>query len=162
MTQHENIWIGPASASKKILVLGESAYGKLPAEIAGDEGYMRAYLADRVVNRAYSRISNACAKDRQSFWGSVMFTNFVQRVALKRDVRPTPEHYVEGRVRLAHLIQKYKPRAVWVLGKEQSEYAIPVLEQAGIPYEVTALPSAYRLKNEHLKASWQALLAKVE
>lgn len=159
-TYHEKIWIGSTYSKLRILVLGESWYGDFLGDLVTDEGYIRAYLKGSVVDAMYSRIANACELDRKEFWNSIMFTNFVQRVGATRDHRPTAEHYKGACERLARILKEHTPRGVWILGVGQGEYSAPVVDRAGIAYEVSAHPTSYGLKNATLGASWKALLAK--
>lgn len=160
VTDWAKIWKGEAFALRKIFVLGESWYGDYSDDLITDDGYVRAYLAGQVVDSLYSRIANACQLSRQDFWQGVMFTNFVQRVGATRAARPTVEHYREAGTRLARLLVEHQPLGVWILGIGQGEYSAPVVERAGIPFEVTAHPTSYGVKSATLYASWNALLAK--
>ena len=162
MTHAERIWVGPAFSKQQIFVLGESWYGNYPDELATDDGYIHAYLENRVSDRMYTRMANACGMTPKQFWESIMFTNFVQRVGATRDHRPSPEHYKSARERLARLLNVYAPRGVWILGIEQSAYSALVVEAAGIPFEITAHPTSYGLKNATLGASWNALMKKTQ
>ena len=160
MTQAERIWVGPAFSNQRIFVLGESWYGDYPDELVTDDGYIRAYLAGSVTDAMYTRIANACKMERKEFWEGIMFTNFVQRVGATRDLRPSAEHYRSASARLARLLEEHAPRGVWILGLEQGRHSAPVVEAAGIPFEVTAHPTSYGLKHATLGASWNALLEK--
>ena len=160
MSHAEKVWIGAGYSELRILVLGESWYGDFPDDLVTDDGYIRAYLDGRVTDAMYTRIANACKMSRSDFWNGVMFTNFVQRVGATRESRPSSEHYKDARVRLSRLLEEHTPRGVWILGLGQSEYSAPVVERAGIAYQVSAHPTSYGLKNATLGASWLALLAK--
>jgi len=160
-TYPERVWVGPNFQRLGILVLGESWYGDFTNELATDDGYIRAYLGDRVVDALYTRIANGVGLDKKSFWLSVMFTNYVQRVGPTRQDRPTQDHYRVAAIRLARLLAEHSPRGVWILGKEQSLYSEPIVQMAGVPVEVVAHPSSYGVKHETLRASWEALLAKM-
>jgi hypothetical protein len=162
VTYPERIWIGSGYSSQRILVLGESWYGDFPGDLVTDDGYIRAYLEGRVSDAMYTRMANACELERRKFWEGILFTNFVQRVGATRDVRPTPEHYRSACARLACLLEEHTPRGVWILGLGQGAHSAPVVERAGIPYEVSAHPTSYGLKNATLGASWKALLAKAQ
>ena len=76
-----------------------------------------------------------------------MFTNFVQRVGATRKSRPTTDHYKSASARLANLLVVHKPVGVWILGIGQGEYSAPIIKSAGIPYEISAHPTSYGLKN---------------
>jgi hypothetical protein len=160
VTYPEKIWEGSAFVQHRIFVLGESWYGDYSDELVTDDGYIRAYLAGRVVDALYTRIANACQLSRQDFWDGVMFTNFVQRVGATRDLRPTRQHFDAAGARLAGLLDDHQPRGVWILGVGQAEYSAPIVERAGIPFEVTAHPTNYGVENATLYASWNSLLEK--
>ena len=167
MACSEKVWIGPNYSYRRIFVLGESWYGDYTDDLVTDDGYIRAYLADCQSDSMYSRIANACMDDkslraRRDYWHGVMFTNFVQRVGATRDSRPTAEHYRDACGRLARLLEECTPRGVWILGLEQSRYSAPVVQRAGIAYEVSAHPTSYGLRNATLGASWKALVTKAK
>lgn len=162
MTYPERIWIGPNYASQRIFVLGESWYGDFPGDLVTDDGYIRAYLEGRVTDAMYTRMANACELEKKIFWEGILFTNFVQRVGATRNFRPTPEHYRTASARLSRILEEHTPRGVWILGLGQGAHSAPVVERAGIPYEVTAHPTSYGLKNATLGTSWKALLAKAQ
>lgn len=157
----DKVWIGPDFVSLGILVLGESWYGDFAQDIATDDGYIQAYLANRVVDRLYTRIANGVGMNKQTFWRSVMFTNYVQRVGPTRAHRPTQTHYAFAMSRLKGLLAEHSPRGVWILGIEQSQHSEPIVRAAGIPVEVVAHPSSYGVKHATLRASWETLLAKI-
>jgi len=167
MTYSERIWVGPNYHNRRIFVLGESWYGDYTDDLVTDDGYIRAYLEGIQSDSMYSRMANACMGDkglqaRRDYWHGVMFTNFVQCVGRSRADRPTTEMLKAARQRLAALLDTHKPAGVWILGKGQGEYSVPVVEEAGIPFEVTAHPTSYGLKNSILGASWKTLLAKTQ
>ena len=132
MTYAEKIWVGPEYSKRRIFVHGESWYGHYSGDLVTDDGYIRAYLAGRVKDAMYTRMANACCLKPHDFWGGVMFTNFVQRVGDTRDSRPSSEHYKGARVRLAHILEEYRPLGVWILGIGQAEYSAEVVERAGV------------------------------
>ena len=152
----EYIWIGSTYSQNRIFVLGESWYGDYADNT--DVGYVTNYLNGQQIDRMYTRMANACKLSRTDFWHQIIFTNFVQKVGQTRKDRPTKIQYLEARSRLEELLRLHKPRGVWVLGKEQSEYSSPVIAKAGIPYEVSAHPTSFGLTNEALGNSWNALL----
>ena len=152
------IWIGRNYSQKRIFVLGESWYGSYADNT--DVGYVSMYLEGRLADRMYTRMANACQLSRADFWHQIIFTNFVQKVGERREDRPTLTHYLEAKTRLADLLNLHKPCGVWVLGKEQAEYSSPVIEKAGIAFEVTAHPTSYGLTNKALGESWNALVRK--
>ena len=161
MSHPEKVWIGPKYEKRRILVLGESWYGEFSDELVTDDGYINAYLAGHQVDAMYTRIANACRSQKAEFWNDVMFTNFVQCVGSKRDSRPTVENYRKASGRLSALLKLHKPAGVWILGIGQSVFSGPIVQNAGIPYEISAHPTSYGLKNLTLGDSWRRLLKKV-
>lgn len=161
MTYPERIWIGPHYSNRRIFVLGESWYGDFPGDLATDDGYIRAYLKGRT-DAMYTRMANACEMAKEEFWESILFTNFVQRVGATRTARPTTQHYRNACERLARILMEHKPCGVWILGLGQGTHSAPVVARAGIPYEVSAHPTSYGLKNSTLGASWKTLLVKAK
>ena len=162
MTYVERIWIGPNYPMQRIFVLGESWYGDYPDEMSTDDGYIRAYLDGRQPDRLYTRIANACKIEKRAFWESIMFTNYVQRVGVTRDHRPSTAQYRDASARLARLLVEHAPRGVWILGREQARHSEPIVAAAGIPVEVTAHPTSFGVKHATLYASWIALLEKLQ
>ena len=143
-------------------MLGESWYGDFPDDLATDDGYIRAYLEDRVTDATYTRIANACKMAKKEFWEGIMFTNFVQRVGATRESRPTTEQYRIASERLVRVLAEHTLQGIWILGVEQGAHSAPVVERLKIPYVVTAHPASYGLKNATLGASWNALLDKMQ
>lgn len=167
MTHPERIWKGSNYSDRRLFVLGESWYGEFVGDLVTDDGYIRAYLEGHQRDAMYSRMANACMGDkslraRREYWHGVMFTNYVQCVGGVRADRPTSNMLTTARHRLAGLLDAHRPSGVWILGVGQSEHSAPVVAEAGIPFEVTAHPTSYGLKNSTLGASWQALLAKAQ
>ncbi len=167
MSHSERIWIGPNYSIRRIFVLGESWYGEFSGDLVTDDGYISAYLAGHQRDAMYSRMANACMGDnslqaRREYWHGVIFTNYVQCVGGIRADRPTANMLQSARHRLAMLLDAHKPAGVWILGVGQSAYSGPVVESAGIPFEITAHPSSYGLRNAILGASWRTLLAKTQ
>ena len=164
MASPERIWVGPQYHKERIFVLGESWFGDYEGDLATDAGYITAYLAGTQRDRLYSCIAEACGPDVPTYWESVMFTNYVQRVGPTRDHRPSEAQYLEAQPRLHRILVEHQPRGVWVLGKEQGKYSAPIVRGAGINVEVTAHPSSFRGERAvlltKLRASWQELLAK--
>ena len=160
----ERIWIGPRYNEARIFILGESWFGNWEGDLATDDGYIRAYLAEELEDRLYSCLADSCGADRSTFWNGVMFTNYVQRVGATRNSRPSKAQYIEAQQRLREILAQHRPHGVWIIGKEQGKYSAPVVQSAGVPVEVTAHPSSHRgersVLRESLRASWQALLAK--
>ncbi len=154
--QFADIWIGPEYPRQRILVLGESWYGNWADNT--DRGYITLYLAGDVADAMYTKMANACGRSKADFWNSIAFTNFAERVGDRREDRPTKEHYEVAAARLTALLEHLRPRGVWVLGKGQAEHSVPVIEQAGVPYDVSVHPTGYGVKNATLGESWARLM----
>lgn len=150
-------WIGPNYKGMRILVLGESWYGDWGGAQNSDAGYVQAYLDGKLADRMYTKMANAIGLDRKAYWDSIAFTNFVIWAGAKRTDRPTPQMYRNSMPRLRRLLEQLKPRGVWVLGKEQAEHSVPVIKQAGIPFDVAIHPTAYGVTLLELRESWRKL-----
>ena len=157
----EKVWVGPNFRSLGIFVLGESWYGDFSKDLVTDDGYIQAYLSGKVVDSLYTRLANGVGLDKTTFWSSIMFTNYVQRVGPTRKDRPTRDHYVTAAARLERLLSEHAPRGVWILGVEQAAHSEPIVRAAGTPVQVVVHPSSYGVSHATLKASWEALQRKV-
>lgn len=161
----DSIWIGEKHSDKYVLVLGESWYGNYIDNT--DSGYVKNYLNGLEKDRMYTRMANACLpnivqRDERikTYWNSIAFTNFVGRVGDIRKNRPSEYEYKNSQKRLKDLLKKLNTRYVWILGIEQSKFSAPVIEDAGIHFEITAHPTSYGLSNEKLGNSWRTLMSK--
>ena len=161
----DSIWIGEKYADKHVLVLGESWYGDYIDNT--DSGYVKNYLNGLEKDRMYTRMANACLpnilhRDERikTYWNSIAFTNFVGRVGDIRKNRPTEYEYKNSQKRLEEILAKLHTRYVWILGIEQSKFSAPVIENAGIHFEITAHPTSYGLSNKKLGNSWNTLISK--
>jgi hypothetical protein len=154
-------WIGKSYEQTRILVLGESWYGDWGSDYNSDSSYVAGYLAGAIRDSMYSKMANACGAERQAYWESILFTNFVTWAGNKRTDRPTRVMYEAAVPRLERLLQIHMPRGVWILGKEQSEFSASVVRQAGIAFEVSFHPTSYGLRNQVLGESWHRLTAKI-
>lgn len=154
-------WIGKDFGAKRILVLGESWYGDWGASYNSDSSYVAGYLAGELRDLMYTKMANACGMSRQTYWDSILFTNFVTWAGTHRTDRPTKSMYEAAIPRLERLLQEHAPKGVWILGKEQSEFSAPVIRHAGIACEVSLHPTSYGLRNQLLSESWQRLQAQL-
>lgn len=154
-------WIGKEFEARRILVLGESWYGDWGAGYNSDSSYVAGYLAGKLRDVMYTKMANACGMSRQAYWDCILFTNFVTWAGAHRTDRPTKSMYEKGVPRLKRLLQEYKPKGVWILGKEQSKFSAPVVHNAGIPFEVSLHPTSYGLRNQLLGESWQRLQSQI-
>lgn len=151
-------WMGINYESKRILVLGESWYGDWGSEHNSDHGYVTAYLTNKISDRMYTKMANACGLARDTYWHSIAFTNFVIWAGHSRTDRPTSDMYKSAIERLDRLLQEHKPQGVWILGKEQSQYSEPVIRNAGVKCEVALHPTSYGVSNQVLGESWKRLI----
>lgn len=147
-------WIGDNFEARRIMVLGESWYGDWGAGYNSDHSYVAAYLAGELRDGMYTKMANACGMSRETYWHGILFTNFVTWAGSHRTDRPTRSMYKASALRLEKLLQQYKPKGVWILGKEQSEFSEPVVRQACIPHEVSLHPTSFGLRNQALGESW--------
>ena len=150
-------WIGSNYQEKRILVLGESWYGDWGGAQNNDAGYVQAYVDGKLRDGMYSKMANAAGLDRQVFWQSIAFTNFVIWAGAGCKDRPTKQMYLDSVPRLRDLLETLKPRGVWILGKEQSQYSAPVVERAGIHFDVSTHPTGYGVTLLEIGESWRRL-----
>jgi hypothetical protein len=163
------IWVGSnyKESTRKTLVLGESWYG---TECSLNE-YIPQWAARKIRDNTFSRIFNAGSGLHTStateheileFWKKIVFYNYVVgTVGDTRSHRPTKNQYESSKPQLASVLQEYKPQGIWVLGKEQAQYSVPIIQESGFAYEVVAHPTSLGLKASVLQESWQALQAKI-
>jgi hypothetical protein len=157
-------WIGQNwRRTHKTLILGESWYGG-----GTIEAIVTAWICRRERDYFLSRVFNACSglrtesatlAERQAFWDSVAFQNFVcWSLGKGSKCRPTAADYQHACKHLEHLLAELRPAGVWVLGKEQAEYSVPVLEHRSAVYEWAYHPCARRRAGSHsLRDSWRRL-----
>jgi hypothetical protein len=162
MSYPERVWIGPHYESLRIFVLGESWYGDYRGNLATDAGYIAAYLADKQIDRMYTKMANATGLGKRKFWESVAFTNFVQRVGATLDCRPTPQHFLDAQDRLRRLLSKHRPKGVWILGTEQGAYSEPVVRAAGVACAISPHPTRHGVTNAWLGEGWHDLMTKLQ
>ena len=160
-----DIWIGSnyRAASKRILVLGESTYGSDPALADYIPTWIRREVRDTTFARIFNGFSGAHtsrAKDaeREAFWASVAFYNFVTRsVGPTRKHRPTEADYRAAQAPLEAVLRDYSPTGVIILGTEQAEYSAPVVQRLGIRCVTTRHPTSYGLPTNVLTDAWRQL-----
>lgn len=162
------IWVGKnyQTSKNKILVLGESWYGQ---EVSIAE-YISKWAAREIKDTTFSRIFNAGSGSHTSkateselldFWHTIVFYNYVVgTVGETRSHRPTKMQYEFSESSLNLILKQFAPDGVWVLGKEQSHYSVPVIESLCLPYEVVAHPTSFGLKAKVLQNSWRTILEK--
>jgi hypothetical protein len=110
----------------------------------------------------YTKMANATGLGKKTFWNSVAFTNFVQRVGATIDCRPTPQHYREAQDRLRRLLSELRPSGVWILGTEQGVYSEPIVRAEGIACTISPHPTRRGVTNIWLGEGWHALLGKLQ
>ena len=151
MTFPEKIWIGPQFNSTGLFVLGQSAYGDYDENLATDDGYIRAYLTSQIRDAAYDRWARAAKQTVEKFWNGVMFTNYVLWTGQKREPGPTSKNYRDAESRLTAILEEYRPKFVWIIGREQSRYSKVTIDAAGIPNEVTSI----RASDKAFGVAWE-------
>jgi len=162
-----NLWIGDNYSRLRILVLGESWYGQL--EPLSD--YLNRWSAKELNDTTFSRIYKACTgenasrssiEQRKTYWNGVAFYNFiVDSVGPSRCDRPNTTHFSAAQEPFRKILSISNPLGVWVLGKGQSKYSIPIIESCNITFEAVAHPTSYGLKTEKLRSSWLSLIDKI-
>lgn len=166
----EQPWIGSryAEPENRLLILGESWYGdEIPLT-----RYVPEWCSKVVTDALFSRLFNACSgyrterasiDQRLGWWQQIAFCNFVPgTVGTSRSNRPTSSQFQAGEARLGQLLSQLKPRGVWILGKEQSEYSAPVAKELRINVQVSPHPASYGVRTATLAAAWSELQRQVE
>jgi hypothetical protein len=161
------LWIGFkfGTPTNGVLILGESTYGADPPLTKYIPSWCRGNQPDQTFTRIFnafsgSHSSSATPSEREAFWATIAFANFVnQPVGPTRDYRPTTAHYRDAALALPAILQrlKPKPRGVLILGREQSEYSVPVLRDLGLPFVVCRHPGARGVPTTELKTAWNEL-----
>lgn len=164
-----NVWIGDEYGRdrRRILVLGESWYG--PVEPLEDyvprwcRRELNDYMFARLFNVASgSNTSKAGYARRREWWDRIAFCNFVAgSVGATRADRPIVADFVGAAKGLGEILGRVAPRGVWVVGKEQAAYSLPVVRSFGAAVEVTRHTSSRGLTSADLAASWERLVRSV-
>jgi len=166
-----DIWNGSEfhAPTNGVLILGESTYGEDPPLTE----YIPSWCSGSQPDSTFSRIFNAFSgsdsssatpSEREVFWATIAFANFVhQPIGPTRDHRPTTAHYRDAALALPTILQRLKPqlRGVLILGREQSEYSVPVLRDLGIPFVVSRHPAARGVPTTELQTAWNELQSKI-
>ncbi|MES2598484.1 MAG: hypothetical protein V4662_24325 [Verrucomicrobiota bacterium] len=161
-----DIWIGSRYdvSEKRIFVLGESTYGSDPVLVDYIPTWIRRQVRDTTFSRIFNgfsgnHTSRATDADRETFWSRIAFYNFVTRsVGPTREHRPTGADYSAAQTSLEAVLRRHSPAAVVILGTEQAQYSVPVVERLGICYVVTRHPTSYRLQTKVLTDAWNEVL----
>ncbi len=140
-------WVGDHYCSGgvfgvRLLLLGESMYERpsapLPSSIVPDmiSSILRGQWAHRFYTTTHRTIGGVY--DLRTFWHSVMFYNFVQcPVGERARQRPSTEAWLGSRAALVSVVDRHKPQAVLVLGKQLWKWLVglglvqPTGEQVG-------------------------------
>jgi hypothetical protein len=147
------VWKGRDFDRTRILVLGESWYGSYEGELNFDHGWVSAWLRGEVRDDMYTKMARGVGLGNDDLWHSIAFTNYVQCVGPDRKHRPTRAMYDAGAIRLRAIIEEFKPRVVWLLGKEQAVHSSTVVGDFGLPSVVSKHPSF--ASYEDTRAAWE-------
>jgi hypothetical protein len=165
----DDVWIGSKfrAPTNGVLILGESTYGEGPPF----SEYVPKCCRGEQRDQTFILIFNSCSdvdpssatpSDREAFWATIAFDNFVQEsVGPKREDKPSQDHYRSAAVTLLARLQRLKPRGVLVLGKCQAKFSEAPLQDSGIPYVICRHPTAYGVRTSELKAAWNELQSKM-
>jgi hypothetical protein len=131
-------WVGEKYLSdgylgKKILVLGESHYGKEDEEsdstitrrvVEGFKAYKGGANYDNSMNslNRFTNIFMGQPADKETalgFWDSILFYNYIQKLMKgpRGGTRPTAEDWGNSRQAFVELLNEYKPDVIIVWGK---------------------------------------------
>lgn len=153
-------WVGCKIPSERILILGESWYG--PLDLLSEylmgwcKGSVRDYLFSRIFNAASGfHTETASIDQRTGFWNSVLFDNFINfSVGPTRECRPNATHFKAAACSFQKRLDELHPHAVWVLGKEQARYSVPILEKDNYPHVVSSHPCGRGVTTKSLTEAW--------
>ena len=146
-------WIGNRYATdgirgKRLLILGESHYGKpddqylgFTSKVISDEALKKGSFAIyakilRLVMGTNAGLSN---EERADFWQRVAFCNFIQTILVGTAYRPTDKMWNEAREPLLQTLREITPTIVLVLGFAVRDHLPPM--PAGIPICAIRHPS---------------------
>lgn len=172
-----DLWVGAAFSAdvNGVLILGESSYEEVRNTDPPLCEYIPSWCRRERRDYTFSRICNAfaaqgnaspnspaSAQDRERFWATVAFTNFVQQsVGSSRDDRPTPDQFRNAALELPAVLHRLKPRGVLILGKEQAVFSAPVMHKAGIPEHICPHPAGWGVRKSALQFAWHELQAAI-
>ena len=163
-------WVGAQwSAGSRILILGESWYGKEQTIASAIEDWIERRKPDWFFSRVFNtcsdyRASECSDAERRGFWETVAFHNFVYwSVGISRDDRPTKRDYARAEGLLADELQRQSPRGVWILGKGQGQHSGRIVEASRIVYEIAPHPCSRKgATTALLRESWVRLQQRVQ
>jgi hypothetical protein len=164
-----DVWVGDnyEQSAERVLVLGESWHGDVESLV----DFIPRWASGLVIDNTFSRLFNAASgfhteratpSQRLGWWNGIAFYNFVPgTVGAVRSDRPTNAAFLAARVPLTTVLERLRPRGVWIIGKEQAEYSAEVVRRFGATHEVTPHTASYGLSKATLAASWARLLERV-
>ncbi len=101
---------------------------------------------------------SATVAEREAFWASVAFCNFVQdSVGTTCDDRPQNSHYRSAVSSLPQVLDHIQPQAVLILGIGQSAYSRDIVRELSVPFVVAPHPTGWGVETATLKRKWQEL-----
>lgn len=163
-----DVWIGDnyERSADRILVLGESWYDDVEPLAVYVPRWARGDVDDKTFSRLFNGASGlhterATLAQRLAWWNGIAFYNFVPgTVGKSRSDRPSRAACIAARDPLAAVLDRLRPKGVWIIGKGQAEHSADVVRLFGAAYEVTAHTASYGLSSAALKTSWANLLTK--
>ena len=133
-------WIGEnyESSKPRILILGESHYSSNPDEKPDfTQGIVAYWALGGKGNRFFTTIAKVVSEkphewmrpnDKEAFWQSVAFYNFIQEIVGKEArIRPTEQMWQNAQEPLKNVLTNLSPEIVVVLGKALRGYTEPIL-----------------------------------
>jgi hypothetical protein len=164
-----DVWIGDKyeCESDRVLILGESWYGDVEPLVLYVPRWARGEINDSTFSRLFNAASGlhterATYEQRVDWWNAIAFYNFVPgTVGASRSDRPSEAAFAAARTLLTVVLDKLRPRGVWIIGKGQAEYSAEVVRRFGSVFEVTPHTASFGLRSADLAASWHRLLEKV-
>lgn len=164
-----DVWVGSnyEPSAERILVLGESWYGDVEPLVDFIPRWARGGVIDNTFSRLFNAASGfhterATPSQRLGWWNGIAFYNFVPgTVGAARSDRPTRAAFRAAQAPLTAVLDRLRPRGVWIIGKEQAEYSAEVVRRFGAAHEVTPHTASYGLSTATLAGSWARLLESV-
>jgi len=162
-----DFWIGSdfKNSTNGVLILGESTYGVTPPLFEYVPSWCQGLLpySDRTFSRIFNAFSgantsSASISQRESFWATIAFTNFVQQpVGPTNQHKATDNDFRIAKKYLPDYLDLISPRGVLILGIGQAVFSAPVINNKGIPHIICPHPTGRGIKTATLNAAWTAL-----
>jgi hypothetical protein len=161
-----DVWVGRdfEASPSRLLLLGRSWWGADEALLT----FIPRWISGTEPDQSFSCLFHACtgvpsaaasAAQRDAFWSSFAFYNFVQgSVGATAKAKPSRDDLERSASAFQGLMSFLKPRAVLILGKSHAPHAAEVLSAADIPYLVTRAPGPGTSLGS-LGASWHSARA---